>query len=75
MKKITQQDRIINYLNDYKTITPLEAMRDLGCYRLSARIFDLKEQGFDIEVKMVKVTNRFGGTTKVAEYSLAIKQG
>jgi hypothetical protein len=75
MKKITQQDRIINYLNDYCTITPLQAMRDLGCYRLSARIFDLKENGYNIDTKMVEVKNRYGGTTKVAEYSLAIKQG
>jgi len=68
--KMTQTQRILEYLNEYKQITPLEAMRDLGIYRLASRIFDLKEQGYNIHTEMVDVKNRYGSTTKVACYRL-----
>lgn len=35
---LNQQNRIIRYLLDNKSITSLEAMQELGVYRLSARI-------------------------------------
>jgi hypothetical protein len=34
---------IEDYLDTYGEITPLEAMRDLGIYRLASRISDLKK--------------------------------
>lgn len=68
--KMTQTQKILEYLNEYKQITPLEAMRDLGVYRLASRIFDLKEQGYNIDTEMVDVKNRYGSTTKVACYRL-----
>jgi hypothetical protein len=67
---MTQTQRILEYLNEYKQITPLEAMRDLGIYRLASRIYDLKEQGYNIHTEMVDVKNRYGSTTKVASYRL-----
>lgn len=69
--KITQCEMIIEYLNTYKEITPLEAMRDLGVYRLASRIADLKNQGHKIKSKMVAVETRNGGKTYVASYSFA----
>jgi hypothetical protein len=68
--KMTQTQKILEYLDEYKKITPLEAMRDLGIYRLASRIFDLKQQGYNIETEMVDVKNRYGSTTKVACYRL-----
>lgn len=68
--KMTQTQKILEYLNKYDKITPLEAMRDLGIYRLASRIYDLKEQGYNIETEMVDVKNRYGSTTKVACYKL-----
>ena len=32
-------------------ITPIEALRDAGCYRLSARLLELRAAGFVISVK------------------------
>ena len=70
--KITQCEMIIEYLKTYNEITPLDAMRDLGCYRLSARIKDLKDRyGYKIKSKMVSVETRNGGKTYVASYSFA----
>lgn len=67
--KITQNEMVIDYLDEYGSITPLEAMRDLGIYRLASRISDLKMQGYKIKSKMVSVATRNGGTTRIARYS------
>ena len=69
--KITQCEMIINYLDTYHSITPLEAMRDLGIYRLASRISDLKKQGRRIKTEMVEVETRNQGKTRIAKYSWA----
>jgi hypothetical protein len=55
------------------TITPMEAMSDLGVGRLGARIFDLKMLGYNIETQMIKVQNRYGERVRVAAYRLIEK--
>tara|TARA_R100000781_G_C4060818_1_gene120936 strand:- start:257 stop:514 length:258 start_codon:yes stop_codon:yes gene_type:complete len=70
MNKATHTSRLLDYLRKHRTITSLEAIRDLGNTRLSASIFNLKEEGHIFETKTVEVPNRFGSTTKVAEYKL-----
>lgn len=66
----TQCARILAWLQEGKTITPLEALDHFGCNRLGARIWDLKGQGYAITSRLVKVLNRDGGTCRVAQYSL-----
>jgi len=67
---VTQSQRVLEYIRAYGSITPLEAMRDLGCYRLAARIHDLKAEGHDIESDSVSVRTRTGSTTMVARYRI-----
>ena len=67
---MTQEQRILDYLREFKSITPLEAMRDLGIMRLGARIFDLKGKGYPIIADKVAVKNRWGETTYVASYRM-----
>lgn len=62
---------IEDYLDEWGSITPLEAMRDLGIYRLASRISDLKKQGHKIKSEMVSVATRNGGRTHIARYSWA----
>lgn len=38
---------ILEHLRAHGTITPMDAM-NFGCYRLAARIFDLRKDGHDI---------------------------
>lgn len=45
----SQTERILEYLQTGKELTSLEALRLFGCFRLSARIFDLREMGYEIE--------------------------
>ena len=65
MPALTQNQRILDYLKSGKTLTPLTALKKFGCFRLSARIFNLREQGNAILTKNV---TRKGKT--FAEYSL-----
>lgn len=68
---MTQTDRLYAYLKKHGPIDGLTAWRQLGIYRLGARIFDLKESGVKINRKMKRVLNRDGEETRVAEYRLA----
>ena len=46
--KLSQNEMIKRHLLTGRTITPLEALRLYGCFRLGARIFDLNNQGMKI---------------------------
>jgi hypothetical protein len=45
---------ILAYMQSGKSITGLEALKLYGCFRLPARIADLKKKGYNIEVEMIK---------------------
>lgn len=70
MKNNTQLNRILAHLLEHETITPLEALSEYGCYRLGARIADLRKQGYDIETKITAGKNRFGDSVNFATYRL-----
>lgn len=67
---MSQNGRIIDYLTRNGSITQLDAMKDLGIMRLGARVFDLKERGYNIQTVMVEDLNRFGEPTRYARYYL-----
>ena len=49
MTASSQRARILRDLRKGRTITPLQALRRYGCFRLGARIYDLKRDGHRIE--------------------------
>tara|TARA_Y100001973_G_scaffold66657_1_gene97439 strand:- start:305 stop:508 length:204 start_codon:yes stop_codon:yes gene_type:complete len=61
----TQNQQILEYLKSGKKISPLIALKKFGCFRLSARIFNLRQEGNPIITENV---TRKGKT--FAEYSL-----
>ena len=65
MPALTQNQQILEYLKSGKKISPLIALKKFGCFRLSARIFNLRQEGNPIVTE--NVTRR--GKT-FAEYSL-----
>lgn len=67
---LTQRQRILRHLEDFGSITSLEAMRDYGIMRLASRISDLKRAGVPIKKEMVRGENRYGEQTCFARYSL-----
>jgi hypothetical protein len=50
---MTQTEKIHNHLKK-GSITPLVALNKYGCFRLAARISELKDQGLDIETRIVR---------------------
>lgn len=67
---MTQNEMILTHLQENGEITPLDAMREFGCMRLSARIADLRAQGYEIESNVKTTRNRYGHCTNYAVYSL-----
>lgn len=67
---MTQNERILRHLNDYGSITQLEAMGDYGIMRLASRMSDLKRLGYEFDTVMEVGRNRYGEATRYARYSL-----
>ncbi|MDE2020679.1 MAG: hypothetical protein KGJ13_10120, partial [Patescibacteria group bacterium] len=50
-----------------ETLTPLDALKRFGVFRLGARIFDLKKAGYNIEMHLIETPSG----KHVASYSLS----
>ena len=61
-----QGNAILAHLQQGNTITAIEALNDFGCFRLSARILDLKNKGHKIISEMIKLPS----DKRIARYSL-----
>jgi len=72
MKK-SQKQQVLEYMQTHKSITPLEALIDIGAFRLSAIIYDLKKDGHAIIARQKKVKKSNGEFTYVGEYMLESK--
>lgn len=64
----SQCKMILAHLLAGHTLTPLEALRLFGCLRLGGRIFDLREQGYAIDMTLERAPD---GKKKWARYSMA----
>ena len=68
-----QCKQILQYMEDFGSITPLNAMTDLGVMRLAARISDLRRAGYRISRKTETSKNRYGRAVRYARYRLEDK--
>ncbi len=68
MSRPTQNDLILDMLKRRGDtgVTPGEALQEVGCFRLAARIGELRAQGHNIETKSYKTR----GGAVVARYVL-----
>ena len=65
-KNPTQTTRVLWHLKAGHKLTALDALNLFGCWRLGARIWDIKEMGFNVKMKLITTS-----TGKVVgEYSL-----
>lgn len=55
---MTQAEQILQYLKQGNRITPVDALQKFGCFRLGARIWDLKKQGYNIQTHFVTKNNK-----------------
>lgn len=71
--KPTQAQRVLDYMQEFGSITQLQALRDLSVMRLASRISDLRRQGHPIISELVTVENRFGEKCYIKKYSIGSK--
>ena len=66
MKPDSQNALIKGWLLNGYSITPMEALNMFGCFRLSARIANLREEGLEVVTDMVTINDK-----RVARYYLS----
>lgn len=62
---MTQLEQILSHLRS-APITPMQALMDYGCFRLAARIRDLRDAGHEIHTEHVTL----GDDKRFARYTL-----
>ena len=65
-----QANLILDYLKRNGSITATQAVYDLGITRLSARVYDLRAEGYDIRLTIKSGRNRYGKAVHYGEYRL-----
>lgn len=67
---MTQCEKILEYMRERGHITAWDAVYNLGIFRLSARIADLKADGYKIKSETVRKKDGRGEWKNYASYSL-----
>ena len=65
-KRPTQAGRILRFLQEGHRLTPLDALELFGCFRLAARVHELRREGWAIVERTVETASG----KRIAEYSL-----
>ena len=68
--KVTQSERILDYIDRHGSISAFEAVLDLGILQLSARICELEKKGYEFTKQRVKSKNRYGDRVYYIRYRL-----
>lgn len=66
--KATQTQEILDYMKAGNHIDPLKALNFFGCFRLAARIADIRRMGYEVNSKLVLIVHPNGATKKYKEY-------
>jgi len=66
---MSQSEWILNQLK-ISPVTPMEALAGCGCFRLAARISELRQQGYDIQTKSLILPSG----KIVAQYHLEVRK-
>ena len=67
-KKEGQKVKILRFLKSGGHLTPMDALRMFKCFRLAARIKDLRNEGYPVVTTMIKE-----GETEYASYHLPVR--
>ena len=68
---MSQYDRILQYMEQFGSISPMEAFSDLGITKLATRISEMKSRkGYTFHKRTETGYNRYGERVTYARYSL-----
>ena len=65
----SQKKRILRYLLNGNSLTPLDALNLFGCFRLGARIGELRNEGHPVKMRLIEQNGK-----RFAEYYIDIEQ-
>lgn len=66
-----QRERVLDYIDEFGSISAMEAFRDLGIMQLSARLVELEREGHRFNKKQESALNRYGERIYYTRYSIA----
>lgn len=72
MNKLNQRQQILNYIEEWGSITSYEAYLDLGITQLATRIKELKGEGYNFTYEWESKTNRYGKPVRFKKYKLEV---
>ena len=64
---MNQEYIVLQYMKDHKGITSMQAFKDLGITRLSAKIFELRKK-YNIKDVWIEGVNRYGNPVRYKRY-------
>lgn len=67
---MTQTEKILRHIEEFGSITPVEALQEYGCMRLASRMCDIKRAGYPVRAVMETSRNRHGDPVRYARYSI-----
>ena len=67
---MTQNEMLLDYLNKNGSITTYESYTELFITRLSARIHDLKQMGYEFKEEWITKKNKYGKICSFKKYIL-----
>ena len=70
---MTQEQRILDWLDRHGSITQKQAIDELGIMRLASRVNDLRKAGTPIITECVEGVNRYGEKTRYARYRMGVR--
>lgn len=67
---MTQKQKVLRHLKTIGAITPIDALRDYSIMRLTSRVCELKDEGYNIKSELVSGKNKFGESVRYSKYTL-----
>lgn len=68
--RLTQHQEILMYIDEFGSITPMEAFSQLHITKLATRISEMRKDGMEFQIDTVKGFNKYGRPIRYARYSL-----
>jgi hypothetical protein len=54
VKRLRQKEAVLRYLEEGRILDQVQAVKEMNCWRLSARIVELRKEGWNIESAYLK---------------------
>lgn len=70
MAKLTQRDRVLQFIRENGYITAYDAFVSIGCTQVATRIKELKGRGYKFRKERVNTENQYGDKTHYDKYFL-----